>query len=103
MSLLQKVKSGTGSPDWNVSIVDIHLRKLCGCTALGHARVKGNEQADKLVGKATLTSGLLLERPEVLRSLRHYLWVQSQGHHTIDRLEERDVETGSARRSSLKG
>ena len=28
---------------------------------------------------------------------------QSQGDHTIDRLEERDVERGSARRSSLKG
>ena len=26
----------------------------------------------------------------------------SQGHHTIDRLEERGVESGSARRSSLK-
>ena len=25
MSLLQKVKSGMGSPDWNVSMVDIHL------------------------------------------------------------------------------
>ena len=28
MSLLQKVKSGIGSPGWNVSLVDIHLRKL---------------------------------------------------------------------------
>ena len=28
---------------------------------------------------------------------------RSQGHHTIDRLEERGVERGSARRSSLKG
>ena len=28
---------------------------------------------------------------------------QSQGHHTIDRLEERGVGRGSARRSSLKG
>ena len=28
---------------------------------------------------------------------------QSQGRHTIDRLEERGVERGSARRSSLKG
>ena len=26
-----------------------------------------------------------------------------EGHHTIDRLEERGVERGSARRSSLKG
>ena len=41
---------------------------------------------------------------EVLRSLRLYMWAQSQGHHTrIARLEERDVEIWSARRSSLKG
>ena len=44
-----------------------------------------------------------LVRPEVLRSLRHYLRAQSQGHYTIDRLEERGVERGSVRRSSLKG
>ena len=56
-----------------------------------------------LAGNATLTSGLLLGRSEVLRSLRHYLRAQSQGHHTIDRLEERGVERGSARRSFLKG
>ena len=44
-----------------------------------------------------------LEDPRVLRSLRHYLQAQSQGHHTICHLEERGVERGSARRSSLKG
>ena len=65
--------------------------------------MKGNDRADRLAGKAALTSGLLLGRSEVLRSLRHYLRAQSQGHHTIDRLEERGVERGSARRSSLKG
>ena len=57
----------------------------------------------RLAGKATLTSGLLLGRSEVLRSLGHYLRAQSQGHHTIDRLEEIGVERGNARRSSLKG
>ena len=54
----------------------------------------------------SLTDSLLLRRSEVLRSLRHYLWAQSQGHHAIDCLElveERDVERGSARQSSLKG
>ena len=69
----------------------------------GHAGEKGNDRADRLSGKATITSCLLLGRSEVLRSLRHYLCAQSQGHHTIDRLEERSVERGSARRSSLKG
>ena len=45
-----------------------------------------NDRADRLAGKATLTSGLLLGRSEALRSLRHYLRAQSQGQHTIDRL-----------------
>ena len=34
---------------------------------------------------------------------REYLRARSQGNRTIDRLEERGVERGSARRSSLKG
>ena len=37
------------------------------------------------------------------RSLRHYLGAQSRGRHITDLLEERGVERGSARRSSLKG
>ena len=97
MSLLQKVKSGMGSPDWNESMVDIHLPKLLWVYCPGHAGVKGNDRADRLAGKATLTSGLLLGTSEVLRSLRYYLRAQSQGHHTIYRLEERGVERGSAR------
>ena len=73
MSLLQKVKSGMGSLDWNVSMVDIHLRKLLWVYCPGHARMAGNDQSGTLTGKVNLTSGLLLERSEVLRSLRHYL------------------------------
>ena len=103
MSWLQKVKSGIGSPDWNVSMVDIHLRKLLWVCCPGPAGVKGNDGADRLGGKASLTGGLLLGRSEVLRSLEHYLRAQSQGYHIIDRLEERGVERGSARRSSFKG
>ena len=69
VSLLQKVKSAMGSPDWNVSMVDIHLRKLLWVYCPGHAGVKGNDPADRLAGKATLTSGLLLERSEVFEEL----------------------------------
>ena len=91
-----------GSRDWNVSMFHIHLRKLLWLYCPGHAGVKGNDRADRLAGNATLTSGLLLERSDVMRSLKHYLWAQSQGHHSIDRLEERGVESGSARRSSFE-
>ena len=65
--------------------------------------MKENDRADRLAGKATLTSGLLLGRSEVLKSLIHYLRAQCQGHQTIDRLEERGFEKGSASRSSLNG
>ena len=85
-----------------MSMVDIHLRKLLWVYCPGHAGVKGNDRADRLAGKATLASGLLLGRAEVLRSLRHYLRAQSQGHHTTDRLKERGVERGSAKRSLLE-
>ena len=59
--------------------------------------MKKNDRADRLAAKATLTSGLLIGKSEVLRSLRHYLQAQTQGHHTIGRLEEIDVERESAR------
>ena len=80
-------------------MVDIHLRKLLWVYCPGHAGVKGNDRADTLAGKATVTNGLILERSEVLRSLRHYLRAQIQRLW----LEERGVERGSARRSSWKG
>ena len=34
---------------------------------------------------------MLLGTSEVLRSLRHYLRAQSQGHHTVDRLIRREA------------
>ena len=34
---------------------------------------------------------------------KHYPLAQSQGHHTINRLEEKGVERGSARQSTMKG
>ena len=48
MILQQKVKSGMGRPDWNVSMVDIHLRKLLWVYCPGRAVMKGNDRADRL-------------------------------------------------------
>ena len=45
---------------------------------IGHAGLKGNDRADRLMGKAAITSGLHLGKSEVLRSLKHYLQAQSQ-------------------------
>ena len=96
--LATKRDSGLGSPDWNVSMVNGRKRLSMCCS--GHAGVKGNDQANiQTGGQYKHLKQLESRESEVLRSLRHYLWA----HHTIDRLEERGVERGSARRSSLKG
>ena len=55
VSLLQRVKSRMGNPDWYVSMFNINLEKLP-----RHAGVKGNDRADTLAAKATITSGLYL-------------------------------------------
>ena len=91
------MKGGMGSPDWNVSMVDIHHRKLLWVYCPGHAVVKGNDRADRLAGKANTTGGLRLGRSEVLRSFRHCL---PSTYHSIDHLEERErdeVERGNKR------
>ena len=52
-----KMKHGTGSPDANVLIVDIHLWKLQWMSCPGHAGVKRTDPA----GKATITNGFISE------------------------------------------
>ena len=59
---------GMGIPDWNEPMVDIHLRKLLCVYCPGHAGMKRNDRADRLLCKATLTNGFLLGRSEVLRN-----------------------------------
>ena len=75
----------------------------CGCTALDLPDVEGNDGADRPVGKTNIKSDFHFARYEMLRSLILYMLEQSQGHHTIYRLEERGMGRGSTRRSSLKG
>ena len=65
--------------------------------------MKGNDQADRPVWKVTIINSLHLGRSEVLRSLGHYPWAQSQEHDTINCLEERVMERGSPQKSFLKG
>ena len=60
MSQLQKVKSGMGSPDWQVSmfVIGLHLRRFTWVYCPGYAGIKGYGRADRLTGKETTTGGL---------------------------------------------
>ena len=66
-------------------MLEMHLRKLLWMYCARHTVVTGNDPVDRLVG----------------REGRGAVW--SQGHHAIDRPEERGVVRGSTERSSLKG
>ena len=102
MSLrLQKVKCGMESPVWNVSMVDIHLRKLLWVYCPGHAGVTGNDQTDRLVGKTNITSGLHLGRSEVLRRSRHCMWAQNQSNDRSNDRSSGGERRGKRRQSKL--
>ena len=58
-------------------------KDLWGSSVLGHARVSGDEQADRLASTADITSALQLGRAEVLRGLGNFLNMDRQGHHSI--------------------
>ena len=80
MSLLQKVNTHTDSPDWRVTMFGDRLPRLVSMSCASHARVKGNV--------------------EVWRNWnRQYLRKQNQGHHNIDRFEDRGVERRIKRRT----
>ena len=80
MSLLQKVNTHTDSPDWRVTMFGSRLPRLVSMSCASHARVKGNV--------------------EVWRNWsRQYLRKQNQGHHNIDRFEDRGVERRIKRRT----
>ena len=77
VSLPQKMKSGIGSPDWNVSMVDIHFQKLLYCP--GHARVEWNHPADRLEGKATIAKACFSEDQKCWGA-----WETTCGHKAKD-------------------
>ena len=92
-----------GCPDWHAATHSLRLQRLLWICCPGHAGVCGNERADRLASTAEITSGLQLGRAEVLRGVRNFLNMDRPEHHSTDRLDERGVEKGSGRHSTLQG
>ena len=103
MNLLQNVESGMVCPDWHTAMLSLRLQRLLWIYCPGHTGVSGNERADRLASTANITSGLQLGRAELFRGLRNFLNMDKPENHSIDRLEERGVEKGSGRHSTLQG
>ena len=82
----------------NVLMVHIHLRKLLWVYCPGHAGVKRNDRAERLAGKAAITSDLCLGRPEMLRSLRLPVGAQPRTSHRRSPIGER---SGKRKRSLI--
>ena len=81
-----------GCPDWHTAMHSLRLQRLLWIYCPGHAGVSGNERADRLANTADITSGLQLDRVEVLGGLMNFLNMGRPEHHSIDRLKERRAE-----------
>ena len=106
MNVIEKIKAGMGSPDWHYAMKKLSIQKLLWIYCPGHAGVKGNDRADQLAGKATITTGLRLGKSEVLRAAKHHLQQledSREHHHSVDRLVDRGIRRGSGRGSTLRG
>ena len=57
----------------------------------------------RLVSSADITSGLHLDRAEVLRGSKNFLNMDRPEHHSIDHLKDRGAEEGSGMHSTLRG
>ena len=96
MNQLQKEESGIGCPDWHTAMQCLLLQRLLWTHCLVHARVCGNDRADRLASTADITSGLQLGRAEVLRDLRNFWNMDSPEHYSTERPKEKGVEKGAA-------
>ena len=90
-------------PDGNTAMHSLRLPRLLWIYCPGHAGVSGNERADRLASTTDVTSGLQLDRAEVLRDLRNFLNTDKPEQHRIDHLKERGVGKGSGRHSTIQG
>ena len=76
--------------DWHAKMFDSHLQRIMWIYCSGKAASRGmTEQTGR---KCNHHKRLIFGRTEVLRSLRHYLWAQSQERHIFCCLEERCIE-----------
>ena len=73
----------------------------------GHAGVRGNEQADRLAGRATGGSGHAMDRTDILNALREAGRVNDFSNDcvsaTMTRLQEHQVKRGTARQERYAG
>ena len=104
MSMLQKVRTGQIHSEWLPSLQRTTVNAITWMYCPGHAGVRGNEQADSLASTGDIREGLTLGKTEVLRELRQTLKARMPpAHHSVERLQERGIERGSGRRSTLRG
>ena len=70
---------------------------FCGSNARGHAGVIENERADRLASTADITSGLQLDRVQMLRGFRNFLNIGRPEYHRSDRWTEKRSRQRSGR------
>ena len=95
VNLLQRAESGMGYRGWHVFFGSLRLQILPLICCLDHAGARRNEQADRRQSMVDIMDILLLDRADVLKSLRNFVNINRPEHFSTDCLKERGVENAS--------
>ena len=108
MSTLRRIEKGFVRAEWAESIDNSALTSLTWVFCPGHAGVRGNEEADRLAGEATVTvSQIQMDKSEALTNVSRMLRKEEEEEadlkEAVVRMKEIGVLRGDGRASSLGG
>jgi hypothetical protein len=107
MSMLRKIKAGCIQREWLGYIERSSLTAVCFISVPGHAGVKGNERADRLVDMTVMQGGTVMDRTDILNVPRNNYRISEAAEDsestTMIRLNELHVKAGSARQQQYAG
>ena len=104
-SMLSKVEKGMFREEWLASLQKSQIVRIVWIFCPGHAGVRGNEQADRLAGRAPLGGSLPMDKGEVVARLWDQVEKaeeQIENPH-VERMRLRGICRGSGRISKLRG
>ena len=103
--MLSKVEKGMFREEWLASLQKSQIVRIVWIFCPGHAGVRGNEQADRLAGRAPLDGSLPMDKGEVVARLWDQVEKveeQIENPH-VERMRLRGIGRGSGRISKLRG
>ena len=109
MNMLRKVENGWIRNEWNNSVKNSQIKRITFIYVPGHAGCRGNERADKLAEKASVTQcdGNGMDRADIVNAVKDIFRTEESkeegNSYSCTRMKMMEVKKGSARLERLCG